>query len=289
MNLIGITRRIEITFWTLAVRVMKEPKLLRLVLFAFVLSMSLIFGGLFFATFKHATADRQSNQTEQGTLAAAAPVIPTETITSGAAKNQRKVLVAVVDNLQVERPMLETVWLATYVDARNQLSMLPLFPRINSDGWSEDTFVDERLALDATRKFPAALQELFRSEQIGWDNYLFLDDYGLAMLIDITGGVDFGRGQVSGVRALAQLPLAREDSQAAMYAYATLIRSICRRSADLVENTEVVNIYQQLGSHLYTDMPEQLFVDEWQRLGNEKSGVFCDFPSLQHLSPFTQK
>jgi hypothetical protein len=282
MNLIGISRRIEITFWTLAIRLMKEPKLLRRVLIAFALTFSLLFSWLLVSTIRQVSANRLVDSPQQRKVLSGAPVIQTPTISSGAAVNQRKILVVVVDNFQTETPQLETIWLATYVNPRSQISLIPLFPASLSGGEKDDQEVVKYFKIDGEGLLSKELQNVFRSKQINWDHYLYLDEYGLAMLIDTIGGVDFGRGQVSGVRVLSQIPQAKEDAQAAIFAYAALARSICRQSGDLVETHDALDLYHQLGTHLRTDIPEQLIVDEWQQLRKTKMGVFCDFPSLQN-------
>ena len=129
-----------------------------------------------------------------------------------------------------------------------------------------------------------AFMDLIQSRQIRWDHFIFIDEFGLAMLIDTIGGIDLGRGQVNGIQALSQIPLAKEYPQAALFAYATLARSFCRQSSALIEKVDVLDITQQLGSHIRTDVPEQVLVDEWQRLRIAKTGVSCEFPNLQKSS-----
>jgi hypothetical protein len=239
---------------------------------------------LLLSTFRQVSANRLVENPQQIKALSGAPVIQTPTISTGAAVNQRKVLVVVVDNFLTDTPQLETIWLATYVNTRSQISLIPLFPASLSGGEQDDQEIDKNFKIDGDGVFSNELQNVFRSRQINWDHYLFLDEYGLAMLIDTIGGVDFGRGQVSGVRVLSQVPQAKDDAQAAIFAYAALARSICRQSGELVEMNDALDLYHQLGTHLRTDIPEQLIVDEWQQLRKTKMGVFCDFPSLQNSS-----
>ncbi len=281
MNFTGISRRIEITFWTLAVRLMKEPKLLRVALISAALIFSLLFGWLISSTVRQVSASRLSEGSATGNSSSDATVLNTKPIFSGEAVNQRKILIVVVDNFQADNPQLATIWLATYVHSRFQLSLIPVFPELVSEDLQMDKSFSEDFELTAKGELSQDFQKLIQSRQISWDNFLFLDEFGLAMLLDEIGGMDLGRGKVSGVRAISQIPLARENAQAALFAYATLARTICRQSEDLVEHAEMLDLYRQLDTHLRTDLPEQSLVDEWQRLRNQKTGVFCEFPSLQ--------
>ncbi len=284
MNLTGISRRIEISFWTFAVRLMKEPKLLRIVLISSALVFSLLFGWFVFSTIKHVQANQLAKVSETVPVSVKAPEFQTEPISSGAAINQRKVLILVLDNLQVTSPQVESIWLATYVKARSQVVLLPIFPTLQSIDLQDEEKALGDFRVNEDGVISQDFIDWIQMKQIDWDNYIFLDEFGLAMLIDNVGGIDLGRGQVSGVRALSQIPLARDDSQAALFGYATLARTICRNSVELVDSVEVLDLYQQFGSHIRTDLPEQLLVDEWQRLRNAKTGISCEFPNLQKSS-----
>lgn len=282
MNFAGISRQIEITFWTLAVRLMKEPKLLRVALISAALIFSLLFGWLISSTVRQVSASRLPDGSAMGISSSEATVLNSQPILSGEAVNQRKILIVVVDNLQADNPQLATIWLATYFHPRFQITLNPVFPELVSEDLQIEKSLSDDFEFTVKGEFSQDFQKLIQSRQIHWDNYLYLDEFGLAMLIDEIEGIDLGRGKVSGVRAISQIPLARENAQAALFAYATLARAICRQSGDLVEQAEVLDLYRQLDSHLRTDLPEQSLVDEWQRLRNHKTGVFCEFPSLQN-------
>ncbi len=220
-------------------------------------------------------------------IEAAAPrlsVFQSERSYANAAINQRKILIVVVDQLKADDPQLETIWLATYVNARSHITLLPLFPASLSGGERDDLAVKNGFKLDGDGQLSQGFLDQIQSKQIRWDNTFILDELGLAMLIDAVGGVDLGRGRVSGVRALSQIPLVQYDAQAALFAHAMLARSICRLSGDLVDQVEVQDLLQPLTAHMRSDLSEQFFVDEWQRLRNSKTGVSCEFPNLQKSS-----
>lgn len=284
MNFTGISRRIEITFWTLAVRLMKEPKLFRFALIAAAMIFFLLFGWLITSTLREVSANQPPEQTEMEVIPSGVGVSQPNAVVPGDAVNQRKVLIVVVDNFQAANPQLVTMWLATYFHPRFQLTLIPIIPSILSENTQDEELFLEDFELNEKGELSRDFLKWFETRQIRWDYYLILDEFGLAMLIDEIGGIDLGRGNVSGVRAISQIPLSRENAQAAVFAYAAVARSICRQSGDLFGQVEALDLFNQLSSHLRTDLPEQSIVDEWQRLRSEKTGVFCEFPNLQKSS-----
>ena len=284
MNISVIAKRIEISFWTMAVRLMKEPKLLRVVLISVALIISLLFGWLMISTARQVNAARFGGGAEKVLISSNYIPHDQEIISSREILNQRKLLIVVLDQFQSENPELESVWLATYVHSRAQIMLLPVFPSSISGISDEDQILYEEFKVNGKGEPSQAFLDLIQSRKIRWDHFIFIDEFGLAMLIDTIGGIDLGRGQVSGIRALSQIPFAKEYPQAALFAYATLARSFCRQSSALIEKVDVLDITQQLGSHIRTDVPEQVLFDEWQRLRIAKTGVSCEFPNLQKSS-----
>lgn len=284
MNISVIAKRIEISFWTMAVRLMKEPKLLRVVLISVALIISLLFGWLMISTAKQVNAARFGVGAEKVLISSSYIPHDQEIISSREILNQRKFLIIVLDQFKAENPQLESVWLATYVHSRAQFMLLPVFPSSISGISEEDQTLYAEFKVNSKAEPSKAFLDRIQSRQIRWDHYFIIDEFGLAMLIDRIGGIDLGRGQVNGIQALSQIPHAREYPQAALFAYATLARSFCRQSSALIEKVDVLDIVQQLGPHIRADVPEQALVDEWQRLRIAKTGVSCEFPNLQKSS-----
>ncbi len=280
MNITGITRRIEISFWTFAVRLMEEPKKLRLLLLSLALLLSLSFGWLMFSTVQAVNANKEARQAEPAPVfIGSQPAVQTQWATSEPV-TQRKLLVIVVNRLVDPDPQLVSVWLTTYVPVRTQTTWFSLYPASLSGGAEDDLEMVETFQLSAEGDPERAFFELIQSKELAWDNFILLDEFGLVELIDMTGGIDFGAGKVDGMRALAQIPHSSKEPRAALFAHAKLAESFCLNSEKLIQEMDVKDVIGRLASHMRTDLSEKSFVEEWRHLRTANSGLDCEFPTL---------
>lgn len=282
MNISGITRRIEISFWTLAVRIMEEPKKLRIALLSLVAIISLSFGYLMFNTVQVVGKNWDDRQTQPVFVGAEKTAEQTKWATDEPMK-QRKILVMVVKNLSEKKARLVSVWFATYVPSRSQATMFPLYPASLSGGAADDQAMVDAFQLRPDGKPDQAFLELLRSKNITWDNFLLLDEFGLAELIDMTGGMDLGQGPMDGMQTLAQIPGSTAEPKAAFFAHATLAQGLCLSSNDLIQKMEVADVTRRLASHMLTDLTEKNIAEEWRRLRPTNTGISCEFPNLAEL------
>lgn len=280
MNLNAIGRRIEITFWKITVKLMEEPKKLLVLLLCLALVLSLGFGWLITSIIQTANLNREINRTQPAPVYIGAQQDARLQRATSEPVSQRKILVILVDQLEVAEPQLVSIWFTTYVQARNLASLIPLYPASLSGGAADDHQLAKAFRLSAAGEPERSFLELMRAKDLAWDNFILLDQTALAELLELSGRLQPGTGKVDAVQILAQIPQSTREPQAALVAHAQLAQNLCLGSAELVQAVEAQELLERLSLHLRTDLPEKYLADEWQTLRLARSDISCEFPTL---------
>ena len=271
-----IAKRIEISFWVFVIFVMKDKKAIRCAFLLFLLSM-LLTVGVFSVAFE-VYAQKKDVRVSQDNPAphSSAPLQEVE--------SQRNVLVILADKMEEPNPRLEGVWLVVYLPKTPHLTFLPLFPvELNVQDSQDDNLASE-FQLDSQGRPSTTFLEAIEAKEIRWDDVLLLDKVSLAVLIDLSGGLDSSPGHKSGTLAVSQLPAALEEPRAALEKQAALAEGICQKMDRLLGNPDLARLLELLAGRTYSETEFLNHFPGWSYFQNSGSNVSCEFPTFSGIS-----
>lgn len=277
MNISGITRQIEIAFWTALVSAMRSPRLGRIL----VQGLSVFACGLLL----WAVIAWVQLPTQAATPVAAghAPLIEAESALREArpaaspTNGQSNLLLVAVDYLGTRHPELLGVWLVVHTPSLPHASFLPIYP--GSGAGAFDARLVESFNLKSDRPLAGEFFEALEAQGLWWNHYLILDTAGLASLVDRTPGLDLGGERFDGRAVSAKLIKAAKDPRGVVDFQAQVAAAVCAFAASETGIPAVSEMVDVLASHARTDLtPADLrqSAREFTAAGH----LTCQFPTL---------
>ena len=224
----------------------------------------------------------------QGNAASYQEIVSTHSLGSSLPTGQRNILLIGIDQLGASRPRLESAWMVLYIPGDPSLTLVPVFPVAGAAPSSQYPDLQNKFELNPDHTPSRKFFDSLKSMNLWWDHYLVMDEMAVVELINRLGTVTAKSSPINGLRAVANLPLAWENPNAAVLAQATLLKEICREVAQVNPETRwnPSRILDELSDHLATDMTAIQLQSEWQALASSKGRLTCDFPTLSQ--PVTQ-
>jgi len=277
MTLSDIAQRIEISFWIFIIFVMKDKKAIRCVLLLLLLSMFLTVS--VFSAVYEVYAQKKDDLVSQNYP------IPTSSSSSiPVTGSQRNVLVILVDHLVEQNPRLEGVWLVVYLPKTPHLTFLPVFPVDLSGQTTQDDSLANNFHLDSHGRPTIDFLEAIEAKDIRWDDVLLFDKVSLAVLIDLSGGLDSALGPMSGTHAVSQLPAAWQEPRAALENQAALAEGICQKIDWLIRNPDTTRLLELLAGRVYSETESTNHFPGWSFFRDFGGTISCEFPTFSGIS-----
>lgn len=278
MNLTHISRRIEITFWLAAIAVMKDRRLfLRLKILAVIslLAVTLLTG---YAVVRKVVLPRTFPM-------AFHQAANTQAHVQGA-NGQVNVLVILVDRLDVEKPVLEGVWLSAFLPSMPRVTLLPVYPAALQDAERQDERLEKSFRLDAKGQLAEKFQAILQEKELWWENYVVLDRMTISEFIDMAGGIEIDQQSVeNGPESLAALPHAWQAPERALVMQASLAAGLCRKKPAELAGVNPVQTIDKLSRHMVFDFNIEEIVSAWYQLQAYNGAISCEFPTLPGVTP----
>ena len=277
MQVISSFRRVEITFWTAMIALMRNQRLARTAIIAVCLLLCAGVAG----TVKLALDRYPARSLQEPVVSASQPQAAIQVVPSS---DQRNILVVLVDSLSTSAPRLEGIWLVGKLSTNPHLVFFPIYPapQAGVEGqWSA------AFALDENGQPAAAFLETLKARNIHWDNYLLVDHPSLADLIELSGRIDWNGQQLSGPDVVEKMPLAQLEPQAALQAQAFVAQELCHNTALLMQSADPALVWGLLTHRMHSDLE----LANVQAARNDFSlivgGPTCEFPTFQEISLLT--
>ncbi len=277
MNFTQIYQRLEITFWTTLIVLVKDKKALQLY-FPLVLSSLLALIVLAFVC--------QPGQGESHGYFSPASTSSPASVSGEAPNGQHNILIILVDRVDVQSPEMEGVWLGVYLPTMPQLTMLPLYPATLTDANVQDKQLKEKFYLQADGEPGQDFVQALHSKNLWWDFYVVIDESNLAELINITGGFQLSQGKINGVQAIDRLP-EPEDGTAhqAILGQALIIRDLCQQASSLMQDIDPKPVFEKMSHRMVTSVRIDSFAKGWYVLRDRGFDLTCEFPTIPELAP----
>jgi hypothetical protein len=276
MQAIRSIRRVEITFWTAMIALMRNQRLARLSIIAACLFLCMSGLGFAYLILDHNPA--QSSQkldvsVSQLQAVTAVPAVPSQ--------DQRNILVILVDSFSTSNPRLEGVWLVGKLSHDPHLVFFPIYPASKNSEAEQWSGV---FGLDADGRPTAAFLENLKARNIRWDNYLLVDHPSLADLIELAGRIDWDGQLLSGPVVVTKISLAQLEPQAALRAQAFVAQELCRNSASLMQSADPGLLWGLLTHRMRSDLELASVQAARNDFASIVGGPTCEFPTFQEIS-----
>jgi hypothetical protein len=277
ISLADLIQRIEISFWIFVIFVMKDKKAIRCAFLLLLLGVFLTVG-VFSVAFE-VYAQKKDVRMSQG-LSAPAPSPSTPM-----AGSQQNVLVILVDRQIEQNPKLEGVWLVVYMPNTPHLTFLPIFPVGLSGQTAQDASLAGSFRLDSHKRPTIDFLKAIEAKDIRWNDVLVFDKVSLAVLIDLSGGLDSAQGLMGGTNAVSRLPSAWQEPRTALENQAALAGGICQKMDRLMGNPDTARLMELLAGRVYSEVEFLIHFPGWSNFRNFGGNVSCEFPTFSGISP----
>jgi hypothetical protein len=273
MQVIKSVRRVEITFWTVVIPLMKNQRFVRGAIVASILGIILSLLGIASLVFDHDPVNSPQNRAVLVSQPQAVTAVPTQ--------EQRNVLVILVDSLSTSEARLEGLWLVGKLASNPRLVFFPIFPASKDgdpEGWSG------KFSLDGDGRPSTTFVQNLQAKNIYWDNYVVVDHTSLAELIELSGRIAWDGKQLSGPDVVAKMPLARLEPKAALQTQAFIAQELCHNTAALMHSADPALLWGLLTHRMRSDLE----LTSVQSASNDFTlivgGPSCEFPTFQEIT-----
>ena len=276
MQVFRSVRRAEITFWTAMIAIMKSQRLVRIAISAAILLLCVSLVGIANLAWDRKPAQRSQKLVVSVSQPQAETLLPS--------RDQRNILVILVDSLSTSNPRLEGVWLVGKLSTNPHLVFFPIFP----SSWEEEAETwSGAFGLDVNGQPTAAFLENLKVKNIRWDNYLLVDHPSLADLIELTGRINWNGQLLSGVEVVAKINLAQLEPQAALQAQAFVAQELCRNTTSLMQSADPALLWGLLTHRMHSDLELASVQAARNDFALIVGGPTCEFPTFQEISWLT--
>lgn len=187
-------------------------------------------------------------------------------------------LLIYVDDLTVQEPALQGVWLSRSGEEPQSKYFFPIFPSQAEDGVTRDEALQTAFWLDARKVPMKGFFDELSNRNLSWQRVLLVDRFLIQQLGEpLSTGADSGQVDVSGL--LAGTEYQTENRLEAQKQQAQLIEKICR----LIPQADQGDLYSRLGAGfsghlvLYGTAADE-FSLLWQGVSR------CSFPTLSSVT-----
>lgn len=176
-----------------------------------------------------------------------------------------------VDNLKDNAPTLLAVW-GIFLDVSNDkvmgMAFKPLYPIPTSDNLNQE--FQDRFSLDPKKApSPEFLQDLTKIYNFPWDNYLVLDNNAILVLSDWITGIPYSFQPTAAI--------SKEEAKTLIDEQQTLLLDICQSlNAENLQQKPIFNWVKVMPKHIITDLPNQIFIDNWNQIVGSKKPSHCE-------------
>ena len=195
--------------------------------------------------------------------------------------NQRNILVIFTQPFSEPSPRLLGVWLAVYLNDNPVVTLVNLYPASQPADPAPARRLAESFSLTEKGTLSPAFWESIKDFNVPITGYMMVDQIGMASAVDIVNGLDMqtGAGSLNGQNALAALRDPNEDPFQALVWETFYIEGMCAKLGALPKQVNWITFLTgQVPDHLRTNLPLDLFVQDWKMLVQSPAPISCKLP-----------
>jgi hypothetical protein len=195
------------------------------------------------------------------------------------ANGQENVLVILVDQLENEQPELRAAWLVLIHPSGSQLIFLPIYPSLQVGQNTLDTDLHRQFSLQADHSPSLAFLQALRNREMWWSYYLVMDEAALARMYALSFSVNDSTNRFASL-AVSHLPLDWSKPQLALDGQARMVNQFCGQTGAVVQAMPFDKMLETLAGEYYTDLSNEQFQQSWGFLRSYTGNLYCEFPTL---------
>ena len=216
--------------------------------------------------------------------ASSAPGFELETVQSVEAKNflpreQINVLLIGVEHVGSEETRLMSMWLILIPPDGNELTFMPIYPQTASSADQIYASPHEPIWVDARTPESATNTRLLAEQGTWWDEVALLDEIGMALVLDMLGGIDSYREELSSMISEGAAR-AWENPQASLAAQTALLKRICDNSSSFGLLLSLGTFELPPSTHFLSSTNRVDLFIELYKLSSSINGFRCQFPTM---------
>ena len=241
-----------------------------------------------------------------------APVVPVEAkkpvetfIVSPATllpNGQISLLVVTVDDLQSDRPRLESTWLVEFVPPDPRLTLLSVFPSFSAGDAQLDAALASAFRVEMS---PDNLQvgqdflKVLQDRKLFWSGTVLLDKYALGQTLDYLNrpqpqqslseaAVAPPVGSMDGQSKVDSMPSSSQNPQMALFGQASIYQELCQSASQrnpVLDADSQAELAKLLEGHFYHTLDQQKVLPRLKAYyagaaSSAGAALFCVFPTL---------
>ena len=181
-----------------------------------------------------------------------------------------------VNDLKDKTPTLISVW-GVFLDVSNEkvmtMAFKPLYPIPTSDDLNQE--FKDRFNMDSKKvPSPEFLQDLAKTYNFPWDNFLVIDNNAIKVLSDWITGIPYSLQPTAAA--------SKEEAQILIDEQQTLILDICQSlNAENLQQKPKFNWQNLVPKHIITNLSNQNFMDHWNQIIASKNPSQCEILNEQ--------
>jgi hypothetical protein len=244
----------------------------------FLVSLLLGFLGGIYVTRNRPPARSSSLQVATPTQSIAGNVLHKAPIK--ASRGQYNLLFIAVDDLSSDAPQLEGIWLVIDMPDNSRLTLLPVYPAVDSKRVIHEPSLTEHFSLNVQKAPSTDFLNTLTSLDLSWDGYIILDRMSLAEMGDPTDMATPTGESTSVERGRLAVSSTNGDSRAILLSQAALIETACKGLSRLPRGDRGNEILNHLSRHLVSNFSTESIVSGLDNLLSANGSLFCEFPVL---------
>jgi hypothetical protein len=197
---------------------------------------------------------------------------------------QHNLLVVEVDSLSSPEPKLKSVWLLISLLETNNLTLIPLYPRIKSGVIFIDPSLSQAFRL-TPQGYPGPIFLKQLGQKIWWDNYLLIDEVGVTKVLETLKYQEKDNLNLNTSNTYEAIPPVWLDPETALQGQVALLKETCAHIDKRPGFSNINSILQQANAHILTDLDQSGKPHQDKFDHQEIQSLTCEFPTLTFDTP----
>jgi len=197
---------------------------------------------------------------------------------------QRNILLIGVNNIDITKAHLVSLWLVTNLSHDSNLQMFPIFPSGNETISDFENHLLRSFKLDNLNGNQILGQDfikLLKENNFWWSGYIVIDHVAAMEILNILGEADENGEIISGNQRNHEIPEVSDNPQKAFAIQLAHIRTACQGLSGLSPNPDLQQLLLLSPTHLITDLDLNQLLLEWNILLRNQQTPNCKFPTLE--------
>jgi len=203
---------------------------------------------------------------------------------------QRSILIITVNDLKVNGAKLDSIWLLLYVPNLPEITLIPVYPKINSSGDSIKVDLDYDLQTKFKLEPGGILDPIFlahlRENGVTWSKYIILDRSSINQIDQFATNPQIEHPSGSYHGELSSIITDKELTTAErILSQAKIAQNICHHYTELMLTPDtVLKYFPRLVDRIETDINAQEAAYEIWTFDKAMAGFRCVFPSFSAMN-----